>query len=533
MKRMLVLAWLAVALAPGGASAQDSTSVDIDSVWTEARRLSDAKQYDQALAVLSGALKGRPDDVSLLWLQAGVTGWAGHHREAVRLYESLLAAHPHVTDAIRVDLGREDLEIGQPANALELMDACLRVNPENVDAMRVRASALADLGRWDEAEAAFAAILAQKPGDVDARIGAAQVANWRGDHRRAAELFQTLIDDEVKTADVYNGLAYAQYWSGRSDLAVDPMKRSLALDPQDRTAGELSTRLRWEEGPWVSADYNSFDDSDELQVGTVRLEFHQPLSPRDVVTASWKRQETNGPPRDFDMAGIGAGYSRLWSTSWSSDAALEYQYEGAGEDAHMLGEANVTYRPSDVTRLDGGVAREQVLAGGALELDILDWIGTVGGDWRPSDRWLFTAALRRHWYSDDNTAWRTTLVGQYGWMRGQRFESAVNVRFEHLSAAENPGHGYYAPDSYYECTPGILATYTWPSRWSVGGEVRAGFQKENGASAEFLGGLSLRAEAPLARSIMVGAEGEVTDSNLATASGYSRNSWGIFVRGSF
>ena len=519
---------VAVLLIPAWVHAQEA-----DSLWTEARRLSDAKQYDEALTVLAGALEGHPDNVSLLWLQAGVTGWSGRHQDAARLYEALLASHPNVDDAVRLDLAREDLEIGRPARALELADACLRVDANDMEAMHVRASALADLERWDEAEAAFAVILSQDPADVDARIGAAQVANWRGDHRRAADMFQALADEGVNNADVWNGLAYARYWSGRSDLAVDPMKRSLALDPQDRTAGELSNHLRWEEGPWVSADYTGSDDSDELHVGAARLEVHHPLSRQDVVTAFWKRQETDGPPRDFDMAGIGAGYARVWSTSWSSDVTAEYQYEGALDEAHMLGEANATYRPSDVTRIDFGVAREQVMAGGALDLDILDWIGTVGADWRPLDRWLFAAALRRHWYSDENTAWRSSLLAQYGWVQSRRFESAVNVHLEHLAAAHDPGHGYYAPDSYFEFTPGILATYTWPSRWSVGGEVRAGFQKENGASAEFLGGVSLRAEAPLSRGIMVGVEGELTDSNLATASGYSRNAWGVFVRGSW
>jgi len=529
MKRMLGLFVFAVLFVPSWVCAQ----ADVDSAWAEARRLSDAKQYDQALHVLAGALESHPDNVSLLWLQAGVNGWAGRDAEAVRLYESLMASHPHVDDAVRIDAARENLEIGRPAKALELADACLNVDPENMDAMHVRASALADLERWDEAEAAFAAVLSKDSTDVDARIGAAQVANWRGDHRRAADMFQALVNDGVNNTDVWNGLAYARYWSGRSDLATDPMKHSLALDPQDHTATDLSNQLRWETGPWVSADYRGSDDSDELHVGEARLEVHQPLSPQDVVTAFWKRQETNGPPRDFNMAGVGGGYSRLWSTSWSSDVSVEYQYEGALEDAHLLGEANTTYRPSDTMRIDAGVAREQVMAGNALDLDILDWIGTVGADWRPMERWLFTGALRRHWYSDDNTAWRSTAVGQYNWMQGPRFESALNARFEHLTAADNPGHGYYAPDSYFECTPGILATYTWPSRWSVGGEVRAGFQKENGASAEFLGGLSVRAEAPVSRGIMVGVEGEVTDSNLATASGYSRNSWGIFVRGSW
>ena len=529
MKTMLLIVVFSLML-PVTGWAQDATA---DSVWTEARRLSDAKQYDEALALLGGALEGRPDQVSLLWLQAGVTGWSGRHREAVRLYEALLAKHPEVPDAVRVDLGRERLEVGEAEKALVEMDACLNVNPRNLDAARVRAAALADLEQWDDAEAAYSAILAQEPQDVPARIAMARITNWRGDHRRAAELFQALIDDGVDDPEVWNGLAYAHYWSGRSDLALGPMRHSLDLDPQDGTAGELLDELRWERSPWASADYTSSDDSDELQIGTTRLEFHQPVGSRDMVTGSWRRQETNGPPRDFDMAAVGVRHERLWSTTWSSDAMLEYQYEGAGDDAHVLGEATATHRPTDRLRFDAGVAREQVLAGEALDLDIRDWIGILGADWRATDRWLVTGNLRRHWYSDDNTAWRTSLMGQYDLIQDQKFELAANAHVEHLAAAENPGHGYYAPESYFEVTPGILATYTWPSKWLVGGEVRAGFQNENGASAEFLGGLSIRAEAPLMRSVVVGASAEISDSNLATASGYSRNSWGIFVRGGF
>ncbi|HET9233718.1 MAG TPA: tetratricopeptide repeat protein, partial [Candidatus Eisenbacteria bacterium] len=272
MKALLLL--IVLTMLPAVAGAQTQASANVDSVWTEARRLSDAKEYDKALALIAGALEGRPDQVSLLWLQAGVTGWAGRHSEAVRLYESLLDKHPEVTDAVRVDLGRERLEVGEAEKALQEMEACLAVNPKNQDAARVRAAALADLERWNEAEAAYAAILAEEPDDVPARIAMARIANWRGDHRRAAGLFQGLIDDGVDDPEVWNGLAYAHYWSGRSDLAVGPMRHSLDLDPQDHTAGELANELRWERSPWVSADYTSSDDSDELQIGTTRLEFH-------------------------------------------------------------------------------------------------------------------------------------------------------------------------------------------------------------------------------------------------------------------
>jgi Flp pilus assembly protein TadD len=533
MKAMLSFLFGASLALAGVARAQTPSSAESDSVWKEARRLSDYKEFIRAEWLLESELARHPDDVSLLWLQAGVAGWRGHHAESVRFYESLLAKHPEIADEVRLDLARERLAAGQTQQGLADVDAHLAAHPDDLEAARLRAGALADAQRWDDAEAAFGQILKDHPGDVESRIGIARVANWRGDHERAAKLFQALIDEGVNTTEVWNGLAYARYWAGRSDLAGPPVRHSLMLDPNDREATDLSAHLRWERGPWASADYSNANDSDDLELATTRLTFHQPVSPQDVLTGTWRRQETSGPPRDFDMAAIGVGHERLWSRTWSSDLLLEYQYKGAGDASHMLGEGNASYHPSVRTRFDGGIAREQVLAGPALDLDILDWIATVGGDWRMADRWLVTAALRRHWYSDHNTAWRSSLMGQYDLTRGPRLESAVSLHFEQLSAAESPGHGYYAPDSYFELTPGVAATYTWPSRCAVGGEARAGFQNENHAAAEFLGSLSLHAEVPLARSLVLGTEMQLTDSNLATASGYSRNSWGVFLRGGF
>ena len=43
----------------------------------------------------------------------------------------------------------------------------------------------------------------------------------------------------------------------------------------------------------------------------------------------------------------GLGHERQWSRSWTSDLRLEYQYEGAGDAKHALGEGNASYRPNE------------------------------------------------------------------------------------------------------------------------------------------------------------------------------------------
>lgn len=105
---LVVTAWVAASLllAPGAglrgeACAQASaagpgadSSLSDGSAWAKARRLAVEERHAEALEVLRSALARNPDDTELLWLQAGVTGWSGKNREAVALYEALIARHP-------------------------------------------------------------------------------------------------------------------------------------------------------------------------------------------------------------------------------------------------------------------------------------------------------------------------------------------------------------------------------------------------------------------------------------------------------
>jgi hypothetical protein len=227
------------------------------------------------------------------------------------------------------------------------------------------------------------------------------------------------------------------------------------------------------------------------------------------------------------------GHERGWSTAWSSDLVLEYQYDGAGSAEHVLGEANVTLRPSDRVRVDAGAAREQVLAGGALALDIRAWTTTVGADWRVTRRWLVSGAVLRHRYSDDNTAFRTRFRTEVE-LRGRPGpEVTGKFLFEQLAAEDQPGHGYYAPEGYFEAAPALLVSVASEAGWRVGAEGRLGVQKENGSPGELLLGFSGFAEAPIGRSLSVGVHLQLSDSNLSAASGYSRNALGATLRGRF
>lgn len=67
-----------------------------------------------------------------------------------------------------------------PAAALEDFAAALRADPAHANAAFERAATLLDLGRLEDAEAGFAAYLAQVPNDPDALLNLARILLRRG-----------------------------------------------------------------------------------------------------------------------------------------------------------------------------------------------------------------------------------------------------------------------------------------------------------------------------------------------------------------
>ena len=129
--------------------------------------------------------------------------------------------------------------------ALESLEKHLELRPSNTGARIYRAGALAQLGRHEEAAAAFRS-LEREPaatGSTDYLLGYAQLL-FRTE--RFAEALQK-IDDAIK---LDGGSAKLLYWRarilaylGRSDEAVSAAERSVSLDPGAPGARALLIRL--------------------------------------------------------------------------------------------------------------------------------------------------------------------------------------------------------------------------------------------------------------------------------------------------
>ena len=158
-----------------------------------------------------------------------------------------LSPDSKVSPAALVNEGRESLDAGHGDRALACADDAIRAAPRLVPALALRASALASLGRLDDARLAWSRALAVDPSDPDALLGAAELHVRRlGPARDALETgleyalrgarAATARKDRTLAARLVLVAAMAENDLGRSHLALPHAERAVALLPDDADA---------------------------------------------------------------------------------------------------------------------------------------------------------------------------------------------------------------------------------------------------------------------------------------------------------
>lgn len=106
------------------------------------------------------------------------------------------------------------------ADALPPLEKALKLNPNMTSANALRGSSLMQLGRLDEARAAFEA----EPQDMFRLTGLAIVNRRLGNHGAAQKAYEELVT-EVGDAALYQQAQVLAQW-GRSDDALDALERA-------------------------------------------------------------------------------------------------------------------------------------------------------------------------------------------------------------------------------------------------------------------------------------------------------------------
>ena len=165
------------------------------------------------------------------------------HQTALALFQTILQKHPDFAD-IRHLAGLCLSFLGEAEAALEQFDHALAENPAYVEAHVNRALTLNDLGRYEEARAAFERarhyeneVSGEFPAAVTARLANAHAAVGdlyveAGAHELAASQYRRALELRPRFQDIRNKLAQCLLATGDPEAAAAELRTALATNPR-------------------------------------------------------------------------------------------------------------------------------------------------------------------------------------------------------------------------------------------------------------------------------------------------------------
>jgi predicted O-linked N-acetylglucosamine transferase (SPINDLY family) len=171
---------------------------------------------------------------------------AGRPDEAIVILERSANRHPEAVDVhLRLAELREAVGRLEPAIASYRTVLGLRAQPLTYGRLGV---ALCQVGRFDEAAAAFESALALDAGFIDARVNLGMVRIHSGDTGTGRRLFRQAIGLKPDHADSWQAMASAVYALGEEAEAAGAAERALALAPAHGMALAVSALLHRRRG---------------------------------------------------------------------------------------------------------------------------------------------------------------------------------------------------------------------------------------------------------------------------------------------
>lgn len=134
-----------------------------------------------------------------------------------------------------VAVAEEAIRNGSPVLALQITQEILARTPDDVPALLMQGDAATQLGKINEADAAFQHALRLKPGSVRGKTGLGRL-RLGTDAAEAAALFQDVVKLEPRNLQALNNLGIARDLLGQHREAQDAYRQVRGLDPTNRAA---------------------------------------------------------------------------------------------------------------------------------------------------------------------------------------------------------------------------------------------------------------------------------------------------------
>lgn len=146
--------------------------------------------------------------------------------------------------ALSAIVGRLDLK--DLAGAVEECDRTIQVQPKWApDILKIKANALLDLGKFEDARAVYSKVLALRDDVVWAKLGLARCHQMAGELDQAKTVAQDLLEKNAKYVVAYDLLAKVAEAQGNEQEALEALNRSYDVIPsarRSRMVGDVAYR---------------------------------------------------------------------------------------------------------------------------------------------------------------------------------------------------------------------------------------------------------------------------------------------------
>lgn len=188
------------------------------------------KQYKEAIENINKALKINENIAKAYYLKGSIYRESGDTTKAISSLETAVEQDNRFADAY-YDLGVIYAARKNPI-AFDYYANAMRVDPGYNDALYAKAKLLQDLGKYDEAITAYAALLSKDKNYAQAYYNTGAIyLDVKGDHEKAVENFNKALELNDKWPAAYFARGYSYAKLGNKINATADYKKCLSLDP--------------------------------------------------------------------------------------------------------------------------------------------------------------------------------------------------------------------------------------------------------------------------------------------------------------
>ena len=413
--RRAVLALVIAAPSIAGAQQQQGDARASDQL-SRARALVQQRRFKAALATFDSLVRAAPGSREAELGRAQMLAWTGRMLDAIRAYQRWVEAHPKDVEA--AELFALALTWADRLDEAERVYKLLAL-AEVPAAERGLARLLARRGDLAEAERQWRAIVAKRPGDVEAWVGLGQVLRWRNRPREARGAFA----------------------------------RAVLLDPSHREARE---QLRWLEAalaPRVEPSVASMDDSDGNRVTTIAaMTAMAPTWDGEVSLRAHRRTANSGASRTSSLGAMIAASRNIGQLTMRSSVGAARLDDGATAPGGLTRDvvtasATASAQVGRRLHIGAGIGREPFDETAALIRRGIVTTTFGGGASVDAGRSLTLAGRFEHVELSGATP-NSRSGGSASLTWRAPFVLSVGTNVRAFGYAADPAEGYFAPRRY-------------------------------------------------------------------------------------